>query len=136
MKKDKSKSASIPSWIGRHPFPPDKKKSVVITRDMELSTLYGFEGTQVECKRFVSTDKLTLSQWTLPPGTHYEPAGQHNFGDEFYYILKGKLVAIVNRNRLEIDGPTESVMRLEPLREKWKSFGWQVKEIDGHNIDI
>lgn len=93
MKKDKSESASIPSWIGRHPFPPDEKRFVVITRDMELSTLYGFEGTQVECKRFVSTDKLTLSQWTLPPGTHYEPAGQHNFGDELYYILEGDPIA-------------------------------------------
>lgn len=51
-----------------------------------------------------------------------------------HYKLEN-LVAIVDRNRLEIDGSTESVMGLEPLREKWKSFGWQVKEIDGHNIE-
>jgi len=92
MEKEEPKSPSIPSWIGRHPFPPEGKKFVVITKDMELSTLYGFEGTQVECKRFVSTDKLTLSRWTLPPGTRYEPAGQHNFGDELYYILEGQPV--------------------------------------------
>lgn len=93
MKEDKSKSVSIPPWIGNHPFPPDKKKFVVITKDMELSTLYGFEGNQIECKRFVSTDKLNLDQWILPPGTHCEPAGQHNFGDELYYVLEGELVA-------------------------------------------
>ena len=44
------------------------------------------------------------------------------------------LIAIVDRNRLQIDGPTEEVMRLENLVEKWQSFGWQVLEMDGHNL--
>ena len=44
------------------------------------------------------------------------------------------LVAIVDRNRLQIDGPTEEVMALEPLADKWKSFGWAVSEIDGHDM--
>ncbi|WGR96230.1 hypothetical protein MTX20_37350 [Bradyrhizobium sp. ISRA435] len=39
----------------------------------------------------------------------------------------------MNRNRLQIDGPTESIMALEPLAEKWKSFGWNVQETDGHS---
>lgn len=43
------------------------------------------------------------------------------------------LVAIVDRNGVQIDGPTEKVMHLEPLADKWKSFGWQVAECDGHN---
>ncbi|MEI6455420.1 MAG: transketolase [bacterium] len=45
----------------------------------------------------------------------------------------GNLVAIVDRNGLQIDGPTEMVMRLEPLRQKWESFGWNVCECDGHD---
>jgi len=45
------------------------------------------------------------------------------------------LTAILDRNRLQIDGNTEEVMSLEPLRDKWLSFGWNVKEIDGHNYD-
>lgn len=44
------------------------------------------------------------------------------------------LVAIVDRNHIQINGTTERVMRLEPLREKWESFGWHVIEIDGHNM--
>ncbi|MCD6575273.1 transketolase, partial [Candidatus Aerophobetes bacterium] len=44
------------------------------------------------------------------------------------------LVAILDRNGLQIDGPTEEVMGLESLVDKWKAFGWNVIEIDGHNI--
>jgi transketolase len=46
----------------------------------------------------------------------------------------GNLVAIVDRNKFSLDGPTEEVMSLEPLAEKWKAFGWNVMEIDGHNM--
>lgn len=44
------------------------------------------------------------------------------------------LVAIVDRNRISLDGETETIMRLEPLASKWAAFGWSVKEIDGHNL--
>ncbi|MCG2821343.1 MAG: transketolase, partial [Candidatus Atribacteria bacterium] len=44
------------------------------------------------------------------------------------------LTAIVDRNDLQIDGPTEEVMRLEPLVDKWQAFGWHTIEIDGHNM--
>ena len=44
------------------------------------------------------------------------------------------LVGIVDRNRLGITGFTEDLLRLEPLSAKWSAFGWNVVEIDGHNI--
>ena len=44
------------------------------------------------------------------------------------------LTALVDRNRLQISGNTEEVMGLDPLPEKFKSFGWNVEIIDGHNI--
>lgn len=44
------------------------------------------------------------------------------------------LVVITDRNSLCMDGPTESVMALEPLADKWRAFGWSVREADGHNI--
>jgi transketolase len=44
------------------------------------------------------------------------------------------LTAIIDRNRLQISGRTEDVMRLEDLRAKWTSFGWTVNEVDGHNM--
>ena len=46
----------------------------------------------------------------------------------------GNLVALVDRNGFSLDGPTEEIMPLEPLRDKWSSFGWQVREIDGHDM--
>jgi len=45
------------------------------------------------------------------------------------------LVGIIDRNKLQIDGPVEKVMNVEPLEEKYKSFGWHVITIDGHNIE-
>lgn len=47
----------------------------------------------------------------------------------------GNLIGIVDRNNIQIDGPTESVMPLEDLSAKWESFGWHVLEIDGNNIE-
>ncbi len=44
------------------------------------------------------------------------------------------LVAIIDRNRLQIDGETEKIKSLDPLDEKIKAFGWNVIEIDGHDI--
>lgn len=46
-----------------------------------------------------------------------------------------QLIVFVDRNNIQIDGPTETVMPLENLRGKWESFGWHVQEIDGHNIE-
>lgn len=45
------------------------------------------------------------------------------------------IIGIIDRNNIQIDGPTESVMPLENLRAKWESFGWHVIEIDGNNIE-
>ncbi len=44
------------------------------------------------------------------------------------------LIAIVDRNRLQITGNTEDAVSLEPLPEKWKAFGWNVIIINGHSI--
>jgi transketolase len=45
------------------------------------------------------------------------------------------LIAITDRNNIQIDGPTEQIMPLEDLGAKWEAFGWHVIEIDGHNMD-
>jgi len=47
----------------------------------------------------------------------------------------GNLIGIIDRNNIQIDGFTETVMPLEPLKEKFESFGWHVQEVDGHNIE-
>ena len=55
-------------------------------------------------------------------------------------MLAGKyklnnIIGIVDRNNIQIDGPTEDVMPLEDLAAKWEAFGWHVLEIDGNNME-
>lgn len=45
------------------------------------------------------------------------------------------LTAIIDRNGLQISGPSEDVMAVENLAEKWRAFGWDVHEVDGHDFD-
>ena len=45
------------------------------------------------------------------------------------------LVAIVDRNKLQAIDFTEQVLALEPLRQKWEAFGWEVRTADGHSYD-
>lgn len=46
----------------------------------------------------------------------------------------GRLVAIVDRNGYQLDGMVDNVIGIEPLADKWRSFGWQVHTIDGHDV--
>ncbi len=45
------------------------------------------------------------------------------------------VIGIVDRNRLMIDGRTEDVMPLEPFADKWRAFGWNVIEVNGHDFE-
>lgn len=45
------------------------------------------------------------------------------------------LTAVMDRNNIQIDGYTEHIMPLEPIKEKYESFGWHVLEVDGHNLE-
>jgi transketolase len=45
------------------------------------------------------------------------------------------LIVFVDRNKLQISGPTIEVMSYEPLDERWRSFGWGVRVIDGHDME-
>jgi len=61
-----------------------------------------------------------------------------NYWEGVMFAAKNKLhnlIVIVDRNNIQINGPTEQVMPLENLRDKWEAFGWHVQEIDGHNIE-
>ncbi|MEM5812016.1 MAG: transketolase [Candidatus Aenigmatarchaeota archaeon] len=66
--------------------------------------------------------------------------GEHQEGNTWEaYMFLGKnqldnLTIIIDRNYIQIDGLTEDVMPLEPLKQKLESFGLHVLEVDGHNI--
>jgi transketolase len=47
----------------------------------------------------------------------------------------GNITAVIDRNRLSLDGPTEEIMGLEPLMTRWEAFGWRVYDIDGHDME-
>jgi transketolase len=47
----------------------------------------------------------------------------------------GNLVVFVDRNRMSLDGKTEELMPLEPVADKWRAFGWNVVEVDGHSME-
>jgi transketolase len=46
----------------------------------------------------------------------------------------GTLTAVIDYNKLQSDASNDVIMRLEPLADKWRAFGWDVQEIDGHDI--
>jgi transketolase len=66
--------------------------------------------------------------------------GEHDEGQTWEAILAAakyklhNLAVIIDRNNIQIDGFTESVMPLESLKAKYEAFNWRVLEIDGHNI--
>jgi transketolase len=45
------------------------------------------------------------------------------------------LILIIDRNRLQQGDSTESTIALEPLADRWRAFGWAVREVDGHDVD-
>lgn len=67
--------------------------------------------------------------------------GEHEEGNVWEAVMfagKNKLsnlTVVMDRNNIQIDGFTENVMPLEPLREKYESFNWHVLEVDGHNME-
>ncbi len=44
------------------------------------------------------------------------------------------LIAIVDKNEIQLDGWTKDIMNNEPFADKWRGFGWRVFEVDGHNV--
>ena len=66
--------------------------------------------------------------------------GEHNEGNTWEAImLAGKnkldnLIAVVDKNNIQIDGFTKNVMPLESLADKWRAFNWHVIEVEGHNF--
>jgi transketolase len=47
----------------------------------------------------------------------------------------GRVVVVIDANNSQVDGPVTSVTTIDPLAEKWRSFGWRVVEIDGHDVE-
>lgn len=71
---------------------------------------------------------VLLGDQELNEGQVWEAAGAaSHFG-------LGNVCAIVDRNGMGLDGETEDVMRVEPIAEKFRAFGWDAREVDGHDV--
>ena len=87
---------------------------------------YSLQYLDDDMSRFVY---CVMSDGELNEGNSWEAA---MFAGKYHL---SQLVAIVDRNNIQISGRTEDVMPLEDLKGKWESFGWHVQEIDGHNVE-
>lgn len=72
---------------------------------------------------------VLMGDGELAEGSNWEAASAASM-----HKLDNMLV-FVDRNKLQISGPTIEVMSYEPLNERWRSFGWSVRTIDGHNME-
>ena len=67
--------------------------------------------------------------------------GEHQEGNTWEAIqLAAKyrldnLTVVIDRNKIQIDGSTEDILPLEPFADKYRAFGWEVLDIDGHNME-
>jgi len=71
---------------------------------------------------------VILSEGDCDEGSNWEAAMMAS------QLKLDNIVAIVDYNKIQAMGRVKEVMDLEPFREKWQSFGWNVKEIDGHDF--
>jgi len=79
--------------------------------------------------KFKNRIYLLQSDGELQEGSSWEAimsAGHYHLGN---------LTAIVDRNRIQLDGWTEETMALEPIGKKYEAFNWHVQEVDGHNLN-
>lgn len=71
---------------------------------------------------------VLLGDGELQEGSVWEAAGSAAAN------RAGNLVAIVDRNQLQLSGRTEDICPIEPLARRWQAFGWRTHEVDGHDI--
>ena len=79
-------------------------------------------------------EKTYQTYCILSDGDHAEGSVWEAIQFAGHYHLQ-HLTAIIDRNNIQIDGPTEEVMTKEPLRDKYEAFGWHMIDVDGHNIE-
>src|SRR5262252_7779628 len=66
--------------------------------------------------------------------------GEQQEGSIWEAVMEGShykldnLVGVIDRNRLQIDGWVKDVMNVEPLEDRYRAFGWEVIEVDGHDV--
>ena len=74
------------------------------------------------------TSYAVISDGELNEGQIWEAAAFASFRQ------LNSLIAILDYNKFQLSGATKDILDMEPVADKWKAFGWQVREIDGHSL--
>ncbi|MFH0776839.1 MAG: transketolase [Patescibacteria group bacterium] len=123
-KKELANFRKISSNLQGHPTPHTPGVEVATgSLGQGLSFSVGLAAAKKEQRVFV-----LLGDGELQEGQNWEAAmAAAQFGC-------GNLTAIIDHNRLQIDGATDAVMRVDPIGKKFASFGWETIEINGHDF--
>ena len=82
--------------------------------------------------RFANDDRRTfafVSDGEMEEGQVWEAAmfASHHMLD--------RLTVVIDANNSQVDGPVTFVSTIEPIADKWRAFGWQVEDVDGHDVE-
>src|SRR3989304_560561 len=77
--------------MGKYPCPHDRKRPTVIRKENAVSLIYGRGDHLDSSPMYISTDKIYLGEYTVPPGEYFEPPDVHA-GDECYFCLEGTAI--------------------------------------------
>jgi transketolase len=115
----------IPGHPDMHKLPGVETNTGALGHGLSIGVgmALGLKLQEVDAKVYV-----LLGDGELDEGSNWEAAAAAN-----HYKLDN-LLAFVDRNFLQISGRTEEVMNLEPIVDRWKAFGWSVREVEGHNF--
>ncbi|MDJ0819942.1 MAG: cupin domain-containing protein [Desulfobacterales bacterium] len=117
----------LPDWIGNFPFPPDKKKPIVITRSRTKQFIYPDKPENSDFNwNYASTDCFFIAQYQLSPGVQFLPADVHT-GDEVYYVVEGTLT-MLNPETGEVHQVEENEGFLIPLGGWHQGFNFTNKQ--------
>lgn len=103
--------------------------------EMNTGSLGHGLGVSVGMALAAKLDKKTYQVYTMMGDGELAEGSVWEAGMAAAHNKLNNLTAVIDRNGLQITGPSESVMGVEPLAEKWRAFGWQVLEVNGNDID-
>lgn len=116
----------LPGHSTRHCVPGVEASAGALGHGLSMATGMAYVGKQDKKRHKVFA---ILSDGECDEGSTWEAilfAGHHKLDN---------LIAIVDYNKLQGVGFTKDILNLEPFAQKWQSFGWETKEIDGHNFN-
>ena len=116
----------IPGHPNMHKLPGVETNTGALGHGLSIS---GGMAMGLRLSRIPAKVYVLMGDGELAEGSNWEAASASSMH------RLDNMIVFVDRNKLQISGPTAEVMSYEPLDERWKSFGWAVRIIDGHDLN-